>query len=65
MFLLFILIDDSWDATVILMVLVCLSSCRFTQQLIGAGGETYIGLPPILNFGQPAVRDTVHRGTSS
>ncbi|KAJ7794578.1 hypothetical protein B0H14DRAFT_3888682 [Mycena olivaceomarginata] len=43
MFLLFILVDDSWDAVVISMVL-----------LIGAGGETYISLPPILNFSQPA-----------
>lgn len=59
MLLLFILVDDSWDAAVISMVLVCLSRCRFTQQLIGAGGGTYIGLPPILNFGQPAVRDKI------
>lgn len=25
----------------------------------GAGGGTYIGLPPIINFGRPAVREKV------
>ncbi|KAF7316998.1 Acyl-CoA dehydrogenase [Mycena chlorophos] len=36
-------------------------STRFSSRgyLDGLGGGTYIGLPPILNFGQPALRDKI------